>query len=596
MVFAVVIALLRLVYTVWFCPYDLAEDEANYWVWSTHLDWSYYTKGPGIAWAMRAATSLFGTSEPSIRLVAVGANFITTLSVAAMAGIVATERPAHTKLDADHNDLTVRVTDWRAALYAAAAVQLSPIFQGTAIFSTIDGPYAACWAVAALAALLAVMQGRAWAWAVCGAALGVGFLFKYTILLLVPGIIGFVVLARHRLSWPPRSGRWAALGILFLLMGFAPVVVWNIRNDGATVAHLLGHLGMKGGDMPTAPAQSAWRYQPKWTIEFLASQFGMVGPLLVLGGCAAVARLKLRPRPSPGALPESVDPIDGAPRPDPRPLRTFVASRPIGSLFLVAAAAPILLFYLGVSFIAEPEGNWAMGGYVTLLALAGCGAAAGMASFRHQVAAWRALPEPRPKLGVTRRKPEAFVQVLWHTSLIYGIVSGVVMLRLDWVMSITTPIVHAIGPTIGIKPERLYSGRAKNLLDARRMGMNANGHADFHLRQPTGLKPFYIAQHYGTASVLSFYIPGRPLVLCSSGRMGGRPTPWDFWAGASLDDPALLGRPALLLGARKEQWEPMFERVEPLDTPTGRLEGEHKQGRFAFLGFGYKGWPKPTTP
>ena len=31
------------------CPLDLAPDEAHYWDWSRHLDWSYYSKGPLVA-------------------------------------------------------------------------------------------------------------------------------------------------------------------------------------------------------------------------------------------------------------------------------------------------------------------------------------------------------------------------------------------------------------------------------------------------------------------------------------------------------------------------------------------------------------------
>ena len=42
------------------CPLDLAPDEAHYWDWSRHLDWSYYSKGPLVAWLMRGSCELFG--------------------------------------------------------------------------------------------------------------------------------------------------------------------------------------------------------------------------------------------------------------------------------------------------------------------------------------------------------------------------------------------------------------------------------------------------------------------------------------------------------------------------------------------------------
>ena len=39
---ALAVLALRLVYLLWFCPYELAADEAQYWDWSRRLDLSYY--------------------------------------------------------------------------------------------------------------------------------------------------------------------------------------------------------------------------------------------------------------------------------------------------------------------------------------------------------------------------------------------------------------------------------------------------------------------------------------------------------------------------------------------------------------------------
>src|SRR5262249_31397333 len=54
------ISLLRILYLAFDCPFDLASDEANYWDWSRHLDWSYYSKGPLVAWLIRLSCTLFG--------------------------------------------------------------------------------------------------------------------------------------------------------------------------------------------------------------------------------------------------------------------------------------------------------------------------------------------------------------------------------------------------------------------------------------------------------------------------------------------------------------------------------------------------------
>ena len=55
-------AALRIAYLARDCPLDLAPDEAHYWDWSRHLDWSYYSKGPLVALLIRASCELFGTS------------------------------------------------------------------------------------------------------------------------------------------------------------------------------------------------------------------------------------------------------------------------------------------------------------------------------------------------------------------------------------------------------------------------------------------------------------------------------------------------------------------------------------------------------
>src|SRR5205807_8057479 len=41
-------------------PLALAPDEAHYWDWSRHLDWSYSSKGPLVAWLIRAGCVLAG--------------------------------------------------------------------------------------------------------------------------------------------------------------------------------------------------------------------------------------------------------------------------------------------------------------------------------------------------------------------------------------------------------------------------------------------------------------------------------------------------------------------------------------------------------
>ncbi|MDP9003910.1 MAG: glycosyltransferase family 39 protein, partial [Verrucomicrobiota bacterium] len=46
---------------------DLEFDEAHYWMWSERLAPSYFSKGPGVAFAIRASTAIFGDGEFGVR-------------------------------------------------------------------------------------------------------------------------------------------------------------------------------------------------------------------------------------------------------------------------------------------------------------------------------------------------------------------------------------------------------------------------------------------------------------------------------------------------------------------------------------------------
>jgi len=79
---------------------------------------------------------------------------------------------------------------------------------------------------------------------------------------------------------------------------------------------------------------------------------------------------------------------------------------------------------------------------------------------------------------------------------------------------------------------------------------------------------------------------GQPTVYSSSSKGYGRRTQYDLWDDTDLDDPALLGRPAVLVGGWDYEWEHAFERLELV----GQLDGETKRDRLTFIGYGFKGF------
>src|SRR3954465_5995367 len=142
------------------CPIDLSGDEAHYWDWSRHLDISYYSKGPMVAWLIRASCSMFGDTMPAVRfpalLLAVGSSICTYW-------------------------LTLRLfKSDRIALGAVLLNHLVPMFVAGSVLMTIDPPFFFSWGLATCFAVKAIFDEKKWAWIAMGIAIGLGFWAKFT--------------------------------------------------------------------------------------------------------------------------------------------------------------------------------------------------------------------------------------------------------------------------------------------------------------------------------------------------------------------------------------------------------------------------------
>jgi 4-amino-4-deoxy-L-arabinose transferase-like glycosyltransferase len=318
----VLITAARLAYQGWLTPYELVADEAQYWDWSRHLSASYYEKGPGIAWLIALSTRMLGTSAFAVRAPAAISIGIVSLAVAWLAAEWAPDA----------------ATARRSAVAGALLVSLLPVYQLTAILMTIDAPYYACCAVAAVAAWYAWVGERdgrpsTAAWTATSLAIGFGFLFKYTAAILVPGFALFLIVERARVRWDTAWLR-ITCALLTLVITVSPVIVWNLTHGAAALAHLLGYVNVPGGDRPFVSRS----YQPVWSFSLIAAQCGIVGPALY-----AMARAVM----------------------------TWRHRRPDVVRFVTCGAAPSLGFVLATSR-GPAEANWPAAAYLWLLPLAAC--------------------------------------------------------------------------------------------------------------------------------------------------------------------------------------------------------------------------------
>src|SRR5262245_59985885 len=135
---------LRILYLANNCPLDLAPDEAHYWDWSRHLDWSYYSKGPLVAWIIKASCWLFG--PVSVQLT--GSEMLAVRIPAVLFGSL---------LLVSLYILTVQVFRREGLALVIVAVALTmPLMAAGSLLMTIDAPYTCLWGWALVVAHRAV--------------------------------------------------------------------------------------------------------------------------------------------------------------------------------------------------------------------------------------------------------------------------------------------------------------------------------------------------------------------------------------------------------------------------------------------------------
>ena len=256
----------RLAYLISGNALDLAPDEAHYWDWSRHLDWSYYSKGPLIAWLIRGSCILFGglslhlvgTEALAVRLPAIvfGSLLLTGMYV-----------------------LTARIFRREGLALAVVALALTvPVIHVGAILMTIDAPFTCCWCWALVAVHEAVLVGRRWAWPTLGLLIGLGILAKYTMVLFVPLLACFLWQTRGwQAVWRLR-GFWV-MGLIATLCCL-PIILWNAQHGWVTLRHTQGHAGL----------QSRTAIHWLGPLTFLGGQFALLlGYWLIVWAAAAWA-------------------------------------------------------------------------------------------------------------------------------------------------------------------------------------------------------------------------------------------------------------------------------------------------------------------
>jgi len=277
---------------------DLVMDEAQYWSWSRDFEFGYFSKPPLIAWIIRASSELCGQSEACVRAAS------PALYIATAFMLFATGRAL----------FDARIGFWTAIVFATL-----PGVSYASLLITTDAPLIFLWSVMLLLWVMLVKRQSMGVAVLLGVVIGAGLLAKQAM------IYAVLCIACHAAVW--REAREALKGgrglvaALIVLALFSPNIVWNAEHGFPTAKHTGANIG--------------WQYpylHPVALLEFIGTQFGLFGPiLLVVLGRASFRKIRT----------------------------TSDANKTL----LLCFSLPILVLLIVQALLSRAHGNWAATAY-----------------------------------------------------------------------------------------------------------------------------------------------------------------------------------------------------------------------------------------
>ena len=237
---------------------DLRTDEAYYWTWSKENVLCFLDHPPMIAWFIRFGTAIFGDTNLGVRFAGILAMLVTQLLLA---------------------DIVRRVTHDVRAIVLAVLMPEAALYYGLLMAKVSPDVALIPFAVAMVWALIRANEsgdGR-W-WLAAGVFAGLALLSKFTVVMLIPAVLAFMLVPDWRRRWLLSPYPW--LAAVFALVLFLPVLIWNAQHDWASFRFQL------------VRATATHELSLRTVADFIGLQFGLVGFILlpvVLSGVSLTA-------------------------------------------------------------------------------------------------------------------------------------------------------------------------------------------------------------------------------------------------------------------------------------------------------------------
>jgi 4-amino-4-deoxy-L-arabinose transferase-like glycosyltransferase len=254
-----IITVIRIIYVV-SDGIDVSTEEAQYWLWSKNLAWSYYSKPPLIAWMNYLSSLIFSHSEFVVKFNAILIGFIAPFPLYFLSKRIFQQT--------------------RTALLSVMLLYTLPFFNYVSIYFTTDSLVFLFWLYTLLFTWKAINDEHLIYWLIAAIFMGLGLLSKYTMVLFYPSLLIFLLIEKKLLKHLKGFILFSVFSALFLL----PVVVWNTGHEWVSFKHVF-HL--------TEASQSlSLREMIKNLIEYVGSQFLVLSPFYLILIFATISLFK----------------------------------------------------------------------------------------------------------------------------------------------------------------------------------------------------------------------------------------------------------------------------------------------------------------
>ncbi|KTD71227.1 glycosyltransferase family 39 protein [Legionella tucsonensis] len=190
--------------------HNLLVEETYYWNYSQHLDFGYLDHPPMVALLIKISTLIFGTNEFAVRIPA-----LLCWGGAAFFSFKLTE-----------------LIHRGAGLYAVLLLSLMPFYFIQSTLITPDQPVLLCWSATLYYFYRIFIFDESNSWYKAGIWLGLGMLSKYTIVLLGPAVLLYLITVPSARYWFIKKEPY--LCALIALLFFTPVIYWNFMHEWAS--------------------------------------------------------------------------------------------------------------------------------------------------------------------------------------------------------------------------------------------------------------------------------------------------------------------------------------------------------------------------